>query len=68
MSSNKCIVFALVGVSIGVLGVALSILGLAIVQEGSTNINAYPVIGVLIVVIGVAVSLFSATEKKNTNT
>ena len=67
MLSNKGLAFALVGVSIGIFGLAFSLLGLAIVQEGSTNINAYVILGVLIALIGVAVSIASAPSIKKTD-
>jgi len=65
MSSSKAVAFAIVGLSIGILGVTLSLLGLAIIQEGSTNFNAYPYFGVLAVVVGVVVSLISALAINN---
>jgi hypothetical protein len=68
MSSNRSIAFAIFGLSIGVLGVALSLFGLAIVVEGSTNINIYPLLGVGVALVGVVVSLTYAINTRDTNT
>ena len=68
MFPPKGMAYALVDVSIGIVGLAISMLGLALIQEGSTNINPYPVIGIFIALMGVVASLMAATSIKNTAT